>query len=195
MCISSWNTRPKWRSPRWSIASRESPRVVFGNSILTLLHGITRAYCGPQVILLPHVAGHRCLSFVSTLKTNGKQPERCALTTLYARPERRGFTVGFGKGIGQWTPALDGTWGILYSRSARRDRQEGYLRARLRCASSTAKVDVITSQYPSAASAIRKAALPCGLCAAVNSTLASRNSRLTVGQRPGACRWLDVRCH
>jgi hypothetical protein len=47
--------------------------------------------------LRPPVEAHRCRSFVSTWKANGKQLERLALTTLYPRPDPRGFTVGFGK--------------------------------------------------------------------------------------------------
>ena len=92
MCIFWLNTRRKWRCPIWSIASRAFPRVVSGNSILPLLDGTTRAFSGLRVTLLPHVEAHRCPSFVSTLKNNGKTCECFALNLLYPRPERRGFT-------------------------------------------------------------------------------------------------------
>ena len=91
MCIFWWNTRLKWRCPIWSIASRACPHVVSGNSIQPLLDGTTRAFCGLQVTLLPHVEAHRCPSFVSTLKSNGKICECFALNLLYPRPERRGW--------------------------------------------------------------------------------------------------------
>src|SRR6266581_7522546 len=81
-----------WRFPIWSIASKAFPRVVSDNSILTLLGGTTRVFSGLRVTLLPHVEAHRCPSFVSTLKSNGKTCECFALNLLYPRPQRRGFT-------------------------------------------------------------------------------------------------------
>ncbi len=92
MCICSSHIRPKWRSQRWSIASRACPRVVSGNSSQTSLPGITRTSCGLQVTLLPPVQGHPCPLFGSTSKINGKPCECFALNLLYPRPDRRGFT-------------------------------------------------------------------------------------------------------
>jgi hypothetical protein len=91
MCIFSWSIRPRWPSPLSSIASKECPRGVSGNSTKTLPHGITRACCGRPVTLRLHAEARRCPSFVSTLKTKGKTCDggvlRGFLITFQARHE------------------------------------------------------------------------------------------------------------
>ncbi len=68
----------------------------------------------------------------------------------------------------------------LWSSISRRGRHAGYFSRRLCLASSTAGPDVTMAQYPLAAGSKTREALPAGLCAAVNSTCASRNGRYTV---------------
>src|SRR5438132_10838474 len=85
--ICSWNIPRRWRFLNWSIASKVCPHVGSEYCILRSPSGITRACCGPQAILLPHVVERRCLSFGSTWKTKDKTCERSALSALYLRPQ------------------------------------------------------------------------------------------------------------
>ena len=126
------------------------------------------------VIRMPAVCD---ASFMKGLKCRISPVSRCVA------PQRRAVRkIGrslAGRSIGQSPPVAEGKT-VMWRRSiSRRDRAAGYLAARLRLASSTARVEVTIRQCLSVPSSSTSAAFPVGLWAAVKRMLASRKRHVT----------------